>query len=99
MSPLSKVGLRSLSTLARGQVAVVAAVDAQPEDAAYLRAMGLRPAAFVRVCRAGEPCVVEVMGGTPTCTCHCRSRIGLARPLAERVLVSAAEPTASSAGG
>jgi len=55
-------------------------------DAALLRAMGLRPNAKVRLCRLGEPCIVEVMTGAGDGTCKgpggCWCRIGLAKPLA-----------------
>lgn len=64
----------------------MARVDADPADASYLRAMGLRAGAMVRVCRVGEPCVIEVISGH-TCKCHCRCRIGLARNLAALVWV------------
>lgn len=61
-----------------------------PADAALLRAMGLRPNALIRVRRAGEPCIVEVVpcGGEGGAECHCAGRIGLAKLLASRVLVA-----------
>jgi hypothetical protein len=61
-----------------------------------LRAMGLRVNARVRICRLGEPCIVELVGGTSanagaTDACPrgsaCTCRIGLAKPLARRVMV------------
>lgn len=52
-------------------------------DASMLRAMGLRDRARVRLCRVGEPCIVQVMGA-----CGCSCRIGLSRPLAQRVTLS-----------
>ena len=56
--------------------------DLAEADAALLGAMGLCCDAKVRLCRAGEPCIVAVMtGGRASC------RIGLARPLAERIQV------------
>lgn len=83
----------TLSGLRVGQTGVVCETCMDKRDAAMLRAMGLRPRARVRVCRVGEPLIVEVMGAglcepdacaKPTaCTC----RIGLARALAERVLL------------
>ncbi len=51
-------------------------------DAAYLGAMGLCCNAKVRLCRAGEPCIVAIVSGTGA-SC----RIGLARPLADRIIV------------
>jgi hypothetical protein len=55
-------------------------------DGAVLRAMGLRPAAHVRVCRVGEPTIVEVVGG-PDKACRYGCRIGLCRDLASKVMV------------
>jgi Fe2+ transport system protein FeoA len=79
-----------LTTLQAGQMATVFQTSLDPADAALLRAMGLRPAARIRVCRLGEPCIVEVMSGSDSCNRPggCACRIGLARPLAERVLVT-----------
>lgn len=73
----------SLTDLKPGQTARIRHADLEADDAALLRAMGLRPSAMVRMCRAGEPCIIEVFpGGATSCAC----RIGLARPLADRVL-------------
>jgi hypothetical protein len=69
-----------------------------PDDAALLRAMGLSLSAKVRMCRAGEPCIVAVLSSASPCQggvvgdgrvvpC-CSSRIGLARSLAKRILVT-----------
>jgi hypothetical protein len=63
-------------------------VRVEEEVSRLLRAMGLRPQAVVRVCRLGEPCIVEVTTGGTTCgeSGGC-CRIGLARALASAVLV------------
>lgn len=53
------------------------------DDRDMLRALGLRPDARVRLARVGEPCIVQVLG-KHGCSC----RIGLARPLAERVIIA-----------
>jgi len=72
------------------------------EDAALLRAMGLCTNARVRLCRVGEPCIVAIQCGKRSpagivadgSRRHAGgehwtgSRIGLARSLAERILVS-----------
>ncbi|HYE03262.1 MAG TPA: FeoA family protein [Phycisphaerales bacterium] len=71
-----------LTQLKRGQSAVVVDARLEKGDAAFLRAMGLCAAARVRLCRAGEPCIVAV-----GCGCGGTCRIGLARPLAERIVV------------
>lgn len=64
------------------------------KDAAMLRAMGLRPQATVRLCRLGEPCIIEVMSaGVEGCGDTCR--IGLARTLADRVMVKPPEREAA----
>lgn len=76
----------ALTSLQPGQTAVVCAAAMDDREASLLRAMGLKPNCVVRMCRVGEPCIVEVMyacqkGGQ--CTC----RIGLAKPLAAQVRV------------
>jgi Fe2+ transport system protein FeoA len=70
-----------LSQLRPGQVGVVRTADIAEGDAALLGAMGLCCDATVRLCRAGEPCIVSIHTGKAAC------RIGLARPLAERICV------------
>lgn len=65
---------------------MVCRVCSDPRDAALLRAMGLRVNALVRVCRLGEPCIVEVLA-RDGCTASCGARIGLARSLARQVLI------------
>lgn len=70
-----------------GQVGTVAATCRDPGDAALLRAMGLKPNCRIRVCRLGEPCIVEVLGCGGSCC-----RIGLARPLARQVMFSCEGP-------
>jgi Fe2+ transport system protein FeoA len=47
------------------------------DDGELLAAMGLTDRCLLRVCRAGEPCIVQVAG----------SRLGLAAALARRILV------------
>jgi hypothetical protein len=56
--------------------------DVPADDAALLGAMGLCCNAKVRLCRAGEPCIVAVTTGRGA-----GCRIGLARPLADRIVV------------
>jgi hypothetical protein len=81
-----------LSDLRPGQVATVCETCLDAADAAVLRAMGLRPNATVRLCRLGDPCIVEVVPGVPGegTGCErpdCRCRIGLTAELARRVKV------------
>lgn len=72
-----------LTSLQRGQRGRISPDGLDHGDADYLRALGLRDHATLRLCRRGEPCIVEMTwrGG---CTC----RIGLARPIADRVRVT-----------
>lgn len=72
----------SLSQMRPGQSGVVTQANVAADDAALLGAMGLCCNAKVRLCRAGEPCIVSIATG-PGAAC----RIGLARPLAEKILV------------
>ncbi len=76
----------ALDALEPGRLGVVCEHCLDPKDASMLRAMGMRPGASVRVCRRGEPCIVEVMPPGP-CGCDCRTRIGLAADLARRIRV------------
>lgn len=70
-----------LTLLKRGQRATVecAALDGLPDDhRCLLSAMGLGDSCELRVCRPGAPCIVQVDG----------TRLGLARDVAERILVT-----------
>jgi Fe2+ transport system protein FeoA len=72
----------ALTQLRPGQSAIVSDARLSQGDAALLGAMGLGCNSRVRLCRVGEPCIVAVMtGGRASC------RIGLARPLAEQIMV------------
>ncbi|MBX3409780.1 MAG: ferrous iron transport protein A [Phycisphaeraceae bacterium] len=75
----------ALTAMRAGQVGVVCETCLDPRDAAMLRAMGLRPRAQVRVCRLGQPCIIEVVSGGRGCC-----RIGLAWDLASRVMIGVA---------
>lgn len=88
-SASERLGTTRLTDLRAGQVATICECALEPRDASVLRAMGLKHSARVRVCRVGEPFVVEVLFNG--CRGSCSSRIGLARPLAGRVMVS--DPT------
>lgn len=81
-----------LTRLSPGQSAVIAEARLDADDAALLRAMGLTDRSRIKVCRVGEPCVVALGPGSPEKHCHCRGRggcrIGIARGLAERILVT-----------
>lgn len=81
-----------LSDAKTGQLGVVKETSLSPKDAALLRAMGLRPAAQIRVCRLGEPCIVEVMTNGACGRGGCGCRIGLSLPLAEQVFIDDETP-------
>jgi Fe2+ transport system protein FeoA len=83
-------GRVALTSLRPGQLGVVCETCLDPGDASMLRAMGLRPNATVRVCRFGEPTILEILAVTPDsgpCQCNCSCRIGLAKELAARITV------------
>lgn len=81
-TPTRPVG-RPLTEIRRDEPAAFVALAGDQEDAAPLRAMGLRPNCRVVLRRIGEPCIVEV-GGCSGCV----RRIGIARTLAARILVA-----------
>lgn len=78
--------LRPLTSLRAGETAIIRETRLDTDDAALLRAMGLCLNATVRIFRIGEPCIVAV-GGVGACKCGGMCRVGLAKPLAERILV------------
>ncbi len=85
---------RPLSSSRIGDTGIICHHQLDRRDAELLRAMGLRPRARVRICKLGDPCIVEVLagcghgGGGPEDACSCR--IGLAGPLAGRVMIDTA---------
>ena len=66
-----------LSELPSGQTARLHAADLHPQDCALLRAIGLTDRCVLRICKAGEPCIVQVR----------TTRIGLSRAVAEGIMV------------
>jgi Fe2+ transport system protein FeoA len=67
----------ALSTLSKGDVARVHDPQLDPESAGLLRALGLSGSRRFRLCKTGEPCILQV-GGT---------RIGVSKIVAARILV------------
>ena len=67
----------SLADLAVGDVAHVHQADVEDSTGRFLRAIGLTGASQLRVCRRGEPCIIQVRS----------TRVGLARAIADRILV------------
>jgi Fe2+ transport system protein FeoA len=66
-----------LSALAPGQMARMHGANLAAHDCALLRALGLTDRCLLRICKIGEPCIVEVRA----------TRIGLARSVADGILV------------
>jgi hypothetical protein len=97
VATLSDRRVIALSQLRPGQTGVICEAKLEADDAALLRAMGLCCNAHVRLCRAGEPCIVALTcgragtkGGGPgeaKGPAGSACRVGLARPLAERIMV------------
>jgi Fe2+ transport system protein FeoA len=66
-----------LAELAVGDIARVHQTDIEDTTGRFLRAIGLTRTAEFRVCRRGEPCIIQVRS----------TRVGLARAIADRILV------------
>ena len=77
-----------LSGMKPGQGGTILRTELPDDEKALLRAMGMRDNARIVLCRLGEPCIVRVMGG-----CGCSFRIGLSRPLADKVMIGPRTPT------
>ena len=73
----SRAGAVPLSHLTAGSVARLQAAEVGEGDSALLRALGLTARSLIRVCKSGDPYIVEVR----------TTRIGLARTVAEQILV------------
>lgn len=66
-----------LSDLASGHTARLHRTDLSPQDCALLQALGLTDRCVLRVCKVGEPCIVQVRA----------TRIGLSRAVADGIFV------------
>lgn len=69
-----------LTTLAAGSTAVLHEVG-DSRSCAVLRSLGLTGGARLRLCRMGDPCIIQVRS----------TRIGLSRAVAESVIVMATD--------
>lgn len=67
----------SLALLRPGTMARMHVAHLTQQDCALLRALGLSDRCLLRVCKSGEPCIVQVRA----------TRIGLSRELAKSILV------------
>lgn len=72
----------TLDQMPTGAIGTVASPASSLDDAELLRAMGLREGLPIRICRAGESCIVDVDG----------TRLGLAREMSTGVQVAAFHP-------
>ncbi|MCP3902469.1 MAG: ferrous iron transport protein A [Planctomycetes bacterium] len=75
-----------LCQLRPGDRGRVLAQDLCCDDCELLRAMGMGEQSTLRVCRSGEPCIIEV-GGT---------RLGISRAMARRIMVTVENGTVDS---
>ena len=66
-----------LTRLETGRRARLHQADVDDATRRYLRAVGLTAASEFRLCKAGEPCIIQVRA----------TRIGLSKLLASRILV------------
>lgn len=66
-----------LSQLATGAVARLQRTTLDSGEAGMLRALGLTSRSLVRVCKAGDPCIVQVRA----------TRIGISRVVADQIMV------------
>ena len=67
-----------LTTLATGCRAIVQHRAMSGEDSELLSAMGLTDSCRLRICRAGEPCIIQVAA----------TRLGLSSAMARKIMVS-----------
>lgn len=74
-----------LSTLRGGQRAVVADWTMRADDCEMLAAMGLSRGCALRICQAGEPCIIQVAS----------TRLGLCATVANRILVRPSDTATS----
>jgi Fe2+ transport system protein FeoA len=72
-----QIAARPLSELPAGSTAILHRVNLDAEAHDVLRGVGLTDASLLRVCKSGEPCVVQVHA----------TRIGLSSRVASQILV------------
>jgi Fe2+ transport system protein FeoA len=66
-----------LSDLAPGRRARLLKASLAPQDCALLSALGMTDRCVLRICKVGEPCIVQVQS----------TRIGLSRAVADGIMV------------
>ncbi|HNZ96586.1 MAG TPA: FeoA domain-containing protein [Thermoanaerobaculia bacterium] len=67
--------------LGRGDRGRMAAAELERDECQLLHALGLTDRCLLKVCKQGDPCIVQVRA----------TRIGISQRLAERILVVPAE--------
>jgi Fe2+ transport system protein FeoA len=87
LTPLSRDASRRLVELEVGETARMVDANVDAESRALLRALGLTDRSLLRVCKRGEPCVVQVRA----------TRIGISSRIAEHIVVLP-EPDPVSSG-
>lgn len=75
--------IRRLTELRTGEAGAVSLAALGQGDRALLHALGLTDAAPFRLCKSGDPWIVQVRG----------TRIGLAKAVADQILVRPAQPS------
>ncbi len=78
LAPLSELPTGSVGRVCIDGLSIHSRNGEISEERALLEALGLTDGSLLRVCRQGEPCIVEVRS----------TRIGLARQVAERIYVT-----------
>jgi len=76
-SPAADPVAISLTQLGRGQCATFYKADLRCEDCEMLNAMGMTDRCQLKICKIGDPWIVQVKS----------TRIGMARSLAQRIFV------------
>ena len=75
--PTARMNLVPLTTLSDGMCATVELRDMCGEDCELLSAMGLTDRCRLRICRVGEPCIIQVAA----------TRLGLSSTMASKIMV------------
>lgn len=75
--PATNMKLVPLTTLSDGMCATVELREMCSEDCELLTAMGLTDRCRLRICRVGEPCIIQVAA----------TRLGLSSTMASKIMV------------
>ncbi len=75
--PADRMNLVPLTTLSDGMCATVELREMCRDDCELLSAMGLTDRCRLRICRIGEPCIIQVAA----------TRLGLSSKMASKIMV------------